>query len=329
MRTLLLTGYPGWLGNRLLESLLADPLPGLETVRCLVLKSPASPALPDSKVQVEFVEADLMDSASLERACTGCDTIIHAAGILHPRRTKDWYDVNTEGTKKLLAAAQAGGGERFVFVSSNAAAGSAASFDQLLTEAMPAKPRSHYGRSKWLAEEIVNKAAIDSVILRPCMFYGPPVPPRHTDIYQRIKTGKMPMVGDGNYRRSVTHIESLIQACRLAATTPGIAGETFYIADAEPATTREIVEAMATALEAKPRYLYLPALIAKVAHLTDNILASVGIYWRDMHLLGEADWHVGVSIEKARKLMNYQPEKSLNEGMAEAIAWCREEGLIE
>src|SRR5262249_14508666 len=122
----------------------------------------------------------------------GYDALLHSAALIHVRRTSDWYRVNTEGTLALAQSAKESGVRRFVFVSSNAAGGRADDNSHLLKESDPPRPLSHYGRSKWLAEqgllEMHKPGSFDVCILRPSMFYGPPVPDRHVDVYRRIQT---------------------------------------------------------------------------------------------------------------------------------------------
>jgi nucleoside-diphosphate-sugar epimerase len=203
---LLVTGYPGWLTDGFfsyIEKLDANPW---TKIRCIVHPDarldPAVEALIPKNIQL--IRVDLADREGISSAMEGVTHVLHAAGILHVKRTKEWYTVNTDYTKQLIDIAVAANVKRFVFISSNAAAGRSEKRGSLLTETQPAKPLSHYGRSKYLAEQYVNTLSdkIETVILRPCMFYGPPVPARHVDIYKRIRTGKMPLVGDGGYDRS-------------------------------------------------------------------------------------------------------------------------------
>ncbi len=330
---ILLTGVPGWLSVAVLRSLADDPPEGLERVRCL-----AAPAMACDEaalrqeygLDIEVMRADMRDGPALSRAVAGIDSVLHGAAILHVRRPREWYDINTTGTRLLAEAAVAAGATRFVHISSNAAGGRSPAKDHLLTEDEPAKPMSHYGRSKHQAERAVNALSdrIETVNLRPCMFYGPPVPARHIDVYRRIIAGRMPLVGSGDFARSVVHIDNLIQCCRLALTHPAAAGQTYYVADRQVHTTRTVVEAMARALGVPPRFLPLPRVIAPLAYFGDMTLAACGRYWQTLHLVGEADWHVGVSIAKAERELGYAPTIALDEGMAQAVAWCRNHGHL-
>jgi len=331
--SLTVTGVPGWLTHAFLASLRAAPLRGTGSATALVHHAVVvDDALRAAYPNVTAWHAlDLAAPGDLRPLLDGAETVVHAAGVIHVRTPREWDDVNTRGTIALAVAAKAAGVKRFVFLSSNAAGG-ASGADDVLTEDVPARPLSRYGRSKLMAERALialhEAGRFEIVNLRPSMFYGPPVPARHVDIYRRVLTGRMPLVGGGAYRRSVTHVENLVQAVRLAVTEPRAAGETYYVVDDEIATTRSIVEAMAEALGVAPRFLRLPAVTGSVAYAADRMLEAMGRYSGPVHLVGESNWHVAISSAKAKRELGYAPARSLREGMREAVAWCRETGLL-
>jgi len=139
------------------------------------------------------------------------------------------------------------------------------------------------------------------VSLRPCMFYGPPVPPRHIEVYERVVHGRMPLVGSGNYARSLTYIDNLVQGCRLGLMHPAASGQTYYISDRPVYTTKQVVEAMGRALGVEPRFFPVPAIVGPVAYQVDMALARAQRYWQTLHLVGESDWNVGVSCAKGAR----------------------------
>ena len=336
LKSLVLTGVPGWLTTALLDDLTRHPDPQLGAIRALVHPAIDRSVLTQSQkhwpVIGEIVPYDLAASNPIERNLEGADAVLHSAGVIHVRRTSDWYRVNTEGTIALARGAKAAGVRRFVFISSNAAGGASDRFEQVLTEETPAKPRGHYGKSKWLAEQALLQMAVpgqfEVVILRPSMFYGPPVPQRHVEIYRRILNGRMPLVGNGEFARSITYIDHLVQACRLALCHPAASGQTYYIVDARVYTTKEIVDEMGRALGVPVRYWRLPQVVGPVAGLMDQALAALGLYWQSLHLVGESHWHVGISCAKATRELGYHPTVDLAEGMRRAVQWCRENGTL-
>lgn len=331
---ILLTGYPGWLTTALVQDLVAAPPGWLGELHAFV-----APSLLDSgRLTREqpairsFLPFDLSAPAFDPSSMEGVDIVLHSAAVIHVNRTAEWYRINAEGTARFAQAAREAGVKRFVFISSNAAGGRSRSRDHLMTETEPAAPMSHYGRSKWQAEQALMQlhrpGNFEVVILRPSMFYGPPVPQRHIEVYRRIVTGKMPMIGDGSFARSITYIDSLVQATRLAMTHPAACGQTYYIVDAAPYTTRQISEAMAAALGVQAKFLPLPRFVAPTAYVLDRALAAIGVYWQNLHLVGEADWHVGISPAKAIQQLGYHPTVDLPEGMNRAVEWCRQKGKL-
>jgi nucleoside-diphosphate-sugar epimerase len=324
---LLVTGAPGWLTDAFLQTLATNGGAGATSVRVTTL--PGFTKRPDYGLDVEWVEADLRDEAALGKAVAGMDSILHTAGMLHVKRINEFYDVNTTGTIALGRLARDAGVQRLVFLSSNAAAGKGAGRQSLIRESDEARPLNDYGRSKLLAEQgLLAISGLEVVNLRPCMFFGPPVPPRHVEIYQRILTGRMPMVGSGDYARSVIFIDDLVEACRLSLIRPAAVGQTYFIADPTVYTTKSVVDAMSAALGVEARYMKLPAIVAPAAFAVDTVLAKLGFYWRDVHLVGEATWNVGVSVEKATRDLGFTAKTDLATGMQQAVAWCRERKLI-
>jgi nucleoside-diphosphate-sugar epimerase len=176
--------------------------------------------------------------------------------------------------------------------------------------------------------EMYDSRRFEIVILRPSMFYGPPVPPGHVEIYRPILDGRMPLVGDGKFARSITYIDNLVQACRLALYRPNAAGQTYYIVDARVYSTKEIVEEMGHALGAPVRYLRLPRSVGPTAYALDRALAALGPYWPSLHLLGESHWHVGISCAKAMRELGFKPEIDLTTGMQRVVHWCRKKGKL-
>jgi nucleoside-diphosphate-sugar epimerase len=336
-RPILITGAPGWLADAVLAKLKASVTENPHPVRCFVQRGFPEKNLATWQQQlqpIETVSGDLADTESLKAACKKMSggIVLHSAGIIHPRRTSDWYRFNRDGTLALARAAKEEGVRRFIFVSSNAAQGAASSPQHLLTEEMPCKPLSHYGRSKYEAEQALialhEKGRFDVVIVRPCMFYGPPLPLRHIDIFKRIQKGRLPLVGGGEYTRSLSYIDDLADGIVLALTHPSAAGEIFNLCDKKPYTTREVCEAMAEALDVSARFFRLPSFSASIAYRMDRLLAAGGFYSMNFHLLGEANWNVGCSSEKAQRLLGFNPKVDVRVGYRRAVLWARERKLL-
>jgi len=331
---LAVTGYPGWLTTALFDRLRAGGEGTPQEVVLLVHPATLDAAREgarDYPWPTQLVAYDLAKPGPIADALRGVDTLVHTAALIHVKRTRDWYDVNTTGTLALAHEAKRAGVRRFVYISSIAAAGKSAR-GRVLREEDPARPAHHYGRSKLRAErgllDLNEPGVFEVVVLRPSMFYGPPVPQRHVEIYQRVRDGWMPLIGGGNYDRSMVHIDNLVQAVRRAMVVDGVAGRTYFIVDRPIYTTRQVTDAMASALGTNARYVPIPAFLAELAYQADRAISALGIYVAPVHLVGESHWNQAASCDRAVAELGYRPEVELDAGMREAIAWCRAGGRL-
>ncbi len=319
---LLITGYPGWLTSRFLDTL-EDYPEQFSSIRCLVRPDRIQGIF---GVRWQCVPGDLNDPVSLREAVKECDVILHAAGIIHVKKVDDFYRINRDGTRHLLEAAVNAGVSKMVYISSNAAQGFCAGKGYELDESAPCRPVGHYAKSKREAEEVVESYSgsgkIKTVILRPAMFYGPPVPSRHVDIYKRIQKGSFPVFGTGDYLRSVTYIDNLVQAIHLSFTKKKADGNTYLITDREIPTLNQLVLAMGDALGVSVRLIKLPKGLAMLAEHLDNIIESTGCYWMLPHIVGESCKNIGYKIDRAENDLGYNPGMDYRRGMKKAVQWC-------
>src|SRR4051794_19382809 len=340
----IVTGYPGWLGNRLVH-FLHEPHPAypgeqprFERVRALVLPGQDLAAIRARHPCVEVVEGDLRDRGAVDRLFAGATgaTVFHLAAVIHPRRVRELFEINVEGSRNLIAAAQAAGARRIVATSSNSPAGAARDPSVVFDESTPYRPCMGYGRSKKLMEDDLNAAnasgAIETVILRPCWFYGPTQPARQTEFFRMIRHGKAPIVGTGEARRSMSYVDNTSLGLLLAAASDRAAGETYWIADERPYSMNEIVgtveEVLATdfAMDVDGGRMKLPSVTSEVASGVDTVLQKTGLYQQRMHVLRTLNKTIACSVRKAREQLGYRPAVELREGMRRSVQWCLEHG---
>jgi nucleoside-diphosphate-sugar epimerase len=142
-------------------------------VRCLVRPSSQVQSLAD--LGVELSTADLSDEATLSDAVRGVEVVYHLAGLVRALRTREFYEVNQQGTARLArACARQTTPPRLIVVSSVAAAGPAAR-GRVRVESDPPAPISHYGRSKLAGEQaaMAFSADLPLTIVRPGIVFGP------------------------------------------------------------------------------------------------------------------------------------------------------------
>ena len=343
---ILVTGAGGWLGSRLVEILLhgLTEVPGLTfppiegRIRCLVWPGENSNRLPVSD-RIETISGDLRRPEDCERFCQQSRGAIlfHTAGIIHPKRVQDLYDVNVRGTANLLQAASRAGVRRVVVISSNSPCGCNPHPDHLFDELSPYRPYLNYGRSKMqmeiLVQEFQQRGELETVILRPPWFYGPNQPVRQTLFFRMIRDGKAPIVGSGENLRSMCYVDNLCQGLLLAAQVERAVGRTYWIADRRPYSMNQIIDTIERLMEqefgqkCRHRRLRLPGLASAVAFAADSLLQAAGVYHQKIHVLSEMNKSIACSIGTAEKELGYRPHIELEEGMRRSLAWCRAQGI--
>ena len=345
---ILVTGSPGWLGTRLVEALIRG-LPNDETlkeprsdsnIRCLILPGQDPSPLRKLSPPIEIVTGDLRNPSDCQRFCAGAKgaTLFHTAGVIHPKRIADFYAINVTGTLNLLDASINAGIRRAIIVSSNSPCGCNPHPDHLFDEHSPYHPYLNYGRSKMLMEldvqERQRRGQIETVIIRPPWFYGPNQPPRQTQFFRMIRTGKAPIVGSGQNLRSMSYIDNLCQGLLLAASVERAAGQTYWLADRRPYSMNEIIDTIERLLETEfgqkcaHKRFRLPSAASSIAFVADAALQAIGLYHQKIHVLSEMNKTIACSVAKAERELGYRPVVELEEGMRRSLAWCQANGIL-
>ena len=337
----LVTGALGWLGINLVKALVYGlpesegyPQPqGDLRIRCLILPGQNGSVIEEISNSIEVVVGDLRSDLDCDRFCQGARgaTLFHTAGMIHPTRVAEFYQVNVEGTKNLLKSASRAGVKRVVVVSSNSPCGCNPHPDHLFDEESPYNPYMNYGRSKMLMEQAVEAyhktSQIETVIIRAPWFYGLHQPPRQTLFFRMIRDGKGPIVGDGQNMRSMVYIDNLCQGLLLAALIDRADGQIYWIADECSYTMNEIIDTVEHLLasefgqECTHKRLKLPGFVSEIALLVDAMIQRMGFYHQKIHVLSEMNKTIACSTLKAQQELGYIPKVALEEGMRRSLMW--------
>ncbi|GHN02859.1 nucleoside-diphosphate-sugar epimerase [Cytophagales bacterium WSM2-2] len=241
------------------------------------------------------------------------DVVIHLAGIAHDLsgrfKADDYYQVNTEGTKRIVDEYLKSNASKFVFISSIKAAcdTSASPAD----ESMKPNPVSAYGKSKLMAEEYIQslewKHGKSYHILRPAMIHGPGNKGNLNLLYRFVKSGIPFPFGAFYNQRSFHSIENLcfiIQSLIEKDIEQGI----YHAADSGFLSTVQLYELISETLGKKPRSLNLSRGMI-------NVLATL-VGKRSM--INKLTENMMVSNEKIVKAVGTLPV-GLEEGLKETI----------
>jgi nucleoside-diphosphate-sugar epimerase len=343
----IVTGALGWLGISLVQALikgltetesLRQPRNDLR-VRCLILPGQDGTALRKISDRVEVVVGDVRNPTDCTRLCQefAGATLFHTAGMIHPKKVAEFFQINVKGTKNLLEAAIAAGVKRAVVVSSNSPCGCNPHPDHLFDEQSPYHPYMNYGRSKMQMElavkQLQQQGKIEAAIVRPPWFYGPNQPPRQTLFFQMVRDGKGPIVGNGEKLRSMCYLDNLCQGLLLSALTEKANGQTYWIADKRAYSMNEVIDTIERLLETEfgqkctHKRMRLPGFASEIALVADASLQALGMYHQKIHVLSEMNKTIACSVALAEKELGYRPTVALEEGMRRSMAWCIAQGI--
>ena len=329
---ILVTGGAGFIGSHLVARLVAEG----RTVRCLVRHSSSLRNLPRGGIDpgIDLAYGDLASGEGLPEAVRGMDTVIHLAGTTKATTVSGYYTGNAQATANLLQAA--GAVERFVHVSSMAAAGPSALDRPLVEDAgleYPPHPVSHYGRSKLEAEQAVRKSALweRTVMVRPPVVYGP----GDKDVYQVLRAaarGWMIQIGSVDRRFSLIYVEDLVDGLMAAANSPNAAGRLYYLAYRAPVSWGEFGAAAARLMGRSLRTLKIPEKAAYAVGLCGEWWSRVsgrpGILSRDK--VAEAcspGWVCDTG--RACRELGFCASTGLEDGLRRTLTWYKEAGWLK
>ena len=213
----------------------------------------------------------------------GIDIVLHFAGKAHDLKNttapEEYYQVNTEVTKKLFDAFLVSETKVFIKLSSVKAVADQVE-GELVEEHIP-DPVTHYGKSKFLAEEYILSKSIPKgkrvFILRSCMIHGPGNKGNLNLLYKLVSKGIPWPLGSFDNKRSFCSIENLCFVIKELIEREDISSGIYNIADNEPVSTNQLIQLISIAQNKKPiiynipkRVIYLIAKLGAVLHLPLN-----------------------------------------------------------
>ena len=317
----LVSGGAGFIGSNLCEAL----LDGGNKVVCLdnfMTGHRKNIELFLENNNFTLIEGDIRTYEDCEKAVHGCDYVLHQAALGSvPRSIKDPMtatDVNIGGFVKMLFAAKEAKVKRFVYAASSSTYGDSKSLPKVEDEI--GKPLSPYAITKFANELYANNFSdiygIETLGLRYFNVFGrrqdpngayAAVIPRF--IMQMMKHESPIINGDGLYSRDFTYIDNVLQANQLAAITPKnqiykteTKHEVFNVAFGERTTLNELFEILKTNLSEFDKDIFE----LEVIHGPNRA--------------GDIP-HSLANIEKAKKIIDYNPEYSVKDGLKEATKW--------
>ena len=309
MRTFLVTGGAGFIGSHIATALVerGDQVRILDNLSTGHLSN-----LSHLQGKIEFIQADLNDSAKVNEAVRGVDCVFHDAALASvPRSVEHPLDTNAScvtGTLNLLDLSRKAGVRRLVYAASSSAYGDQPTSSKRETD-LPA-PLSPYGAAK-LAAEFYCKAftatyGFETVSIRYFNVFGPRQDPnsQYSAVIPLFITamlaGRRPTIyGDGGQSRDFTYIANVVHGNLLAADAPEVAGRVFNVANGRQTSLLELITALNELLGTKIEPIFAPS---RVGDVRESL----------------------ADITQARKYLKYEPQVDFADGLRRSIEYYKE-----
>lgn len=310
MALYLITGAAGFIGSSLCRTLLekGEKVRGFDN-----FSTGKRENIAPFQSQIDFREANLLDTDALKDACAGVDYILHQAAI--PSVPKSVIDpvsshrANIEGTFNLLLAAKEAKVKRVVYAASSSAYGETPTLPK--REDMAPSPISPYAVQKLCGEQYMTSFnrvyGLETVSLRYFNVFGPYQDPSsmYSGVLAKFCTamlkGETPTIyGDGEQSRDFTFIDNTVMGNLLAATAPAqkVAGRMFNMATGQRYTLNQTVEILRGITGYTGKVTYADERKGDIKHSLADISA-------------------------AKDALGYQPAVGFEEGLKRTVKWYR------
>lgn len=314
--TILITGGAGFIGTNLCEYFLSK---GYFVVCFDNFATGHKHNITEFLVNENFklIEGDIRDLDQCKNAVIGVDYVLHQAALGSvPRSIKDPItsnEVNVSGFLNMLVASRDAGVQRFIYAASSSTYGDSEALPKV--EDKIGKPLSPYAITKYVnelyAEIFSNTYGFETIGLRYFNVFGRRQDPNGAYaavipkfVMQLMKHESPVINGDGNFSRDFTYIDNVIQMNELAMLTPNpeAINKVYNTAYGDRTTLNDMVS-------------YLKEYLSEF----DSAIAGVDVVYGP-NRVGDIP-HSLASIDKAKKLLNYNPKYSFQEGLKEAVKW--------
>lgn len=318
-RRWLVTGGTGFLGSHIARRLIAD---GIHPVLFDIAALP--PDDDDIRDQVTVIEGDVQDREAVRRSLEGVEAVIHTAAALPIQVSKARiYASNVRGTRYVLHEAMNAGVKRVVFISSTAVYGVPKVHP--IDEESPMVPLGHYGASKVEAEKICHQyqeRGLQVNIIRPKTFLGTGRLGVFEILFEWIAEGRrIPLLGDGTNHYQLLEVTDLVDGIVKAVENPDVINQTMNIGADRYETLNEDMQALFDHAGSGSKLWHLPARPGEFAlrglelvRLSPLAAWHYGTMWRDSY----------VEVDKAKRLLGWQPQYSNAEALIRAWDWYTE-----
>ncbi len=326
----LVTGATGFLGSHLVDRLLEQG----DEVHVLARRTSNLRWLKDKPIH--FHNGDITGPIDpIEDAVTSMDVVYHVAGVVQALREDMYFRANAFGTKQVLEACLRKNPQvkRIVVVTSLAANGPGNGDYRPALETDRPHPVNAYGESKLEAESIASlyMDKLPITIIRPPAIYGPR-DEQFLSLFKMVDSGFVFLPGLRKKVINAAYVKDIVSGILLAAISEKAIGETFFIGDEKNYSWEEAAQVFGAVMNRKIMIFRIPSPLIYVAagasdffsHLTSRLMP---LSWDNATNFLQRNWMLDIS--KARRLLGYQPQFSLQQGIESTYQYLLETGTLK
>ena len=208
--------------------------------------------------QIEVVQANIRNEASIRCAVEGAHAVVNAVGVLYETGRQKFQSVHAMGARNIAAVAKGAGVSRLVHIS---AIGADAGSD------------SKYARTKAMGEDAVRDAFPGAVIVRPSVVFGPDDHFFNKFAEMAVISPALPLIGGSHTRLQPVFVGDVAKAVAACVTNPDAAGQTYELGGPRAYSFRELMELVVAETGRKRFLVPLPNAIASAIGVACSIFA--------------------------------------------------------
>jgi nucleoside-diphosphate-sugar epimerase len=310
-----ITGANGFVGKTILNHFAESGNEAIALIR-------KSASLPSGNYQIRTI--DYEDPIALHHSLEDVDVLVHNAGKTVAFDHMDMIRVNLGLTRKIVAALNSVTKPiHLVYISSQAAAGPSPG-GVLLSEDAEAHPLTAYGKSKLMAEKMIQRECRQAyTIVRPCSVYGPG-DRDFLNLFKLCSYGLSTQIGSKARPLNMIHVSQLAAFLLLVCGNPRAYKEIFYATDNQVYNQADIAQCICRVMGKRLQRIVIPEALARPAFQASDLLGRLrhkaGIINSEKYreITAEA-WLADPA--KARSILGWNPEPQLEQLILETYQW--------